>query len=371
MLSATRDAAAAERFFRQVLQASHTRSPRVITVDKNAAYPLAFEALQHDGTLPETCLLRQCKYLNNVVEQDHRAVKRVTRPMLGFKSFEAAQAYVATNKNNEALLVWLSASGATDIQQWGMWTAALIGRYPSQPMAFYLRADALARAEDLATAQALLSEAITHQPDFGLAYNARGVIAVLRGQHDRAQVDFHLATRVAPQLADAWANLGTLGVLYEYSLQQGEEALTAFHQAIALNPAFALAYNGRGALYFGAGEFDKAAEDFVAAAQILPPLLMAEVNKALAFHYALQTLTLASMAEDAPGTSLRALMQQYPEALKGQVQQLHARSSHPDLLRQDFAFRLCRKFSCGDDVRRADPLGGVIRRLAHRTVRLP
>jgi transposase, IS6 family len=57
MLSATRDGDAAERFFRQVLQASHTRTPRVITVDKNAAYPLAFEALQQDGTLPETCLL--------------------------------------------------------------------------------------------------------------------------------------------------------------------------------------------------------------------------------------------------------------------------------------------------------------------------
>ena len=44
MLSATRDADAAERFFRQVLQASHARTPRVITVDKNAAYPPAFEA---------------------------------------------------------------------------------------------------------------------------------------------------------------------------------------------------------------------------------------------------------------------------------------------------------------------------------------
>jgi tetratricopeptide (TPR) repeat protein len=250
-----------------------------------------------------------------------------------------AQAYVATNKNNEALLLWLSASGDTDIQQWGEWTAALVGRHPSQPMALYLRADALARAQDLAAAQALLSEAITRQPDFGLAYNARGVIAVLRGHRNRAQVDFHLATQVAPQLADAWANLGTLGVLYEYSLQQGEEALTAFNNAIARNPAFALAYNGRGALYFGAGAFDKAAQDFVAAVQLLPPLLVAEVNKALTFHYALQTVTLAGMAEDTPGTSLRVLMQQYPEALKRQAQQLRGLSSHQTLLQQDFAFR--------------------------------
>jgi len=68
MLSATRDADAAEQFFRKVLDAGHTTVPRVITVDKHAAYPLAFDALQHDGTLPASCQLRQCKYLNNVVE---------------------------------------------------------------------------------------------------------------------------------------------------------------------------------------------------------------------------------------------------------------------------------------------------------------
>jgi IS6 family transposase len=91
MLSPTRDAEAAERFLRQMLQASHARTPRVITVDKNAAYPPAFEALQHDGTLPETCLLRHCKYLNNVVEQDHRFVKRRVNPGLGFGAFNTAQ----------------------------------------------------------------------------------------------------------------------------------------------------------------------------------------------------------------------------------------------------------------------------------------
>jgi IS6 family transposase len=90
MLSAMRDADAAERFFRQVLQASHTLTPRVITVDKNAAYPPAFEALQQEGMLPESCQLRQCKYLNNVIEQDHRFVKRRVNPGLGFGAFATA-----------------------------------------------------------------------------------------------------------------------------------------------------------------------------------------------------------------------------------------------------------------------------------------
>jgi transposase, IS6 family len=91
MLSATRDADAAERFFRQVLQAPHTLTPRVITVDKNAAYSRAFDTLQHDGTLLETCLLRQCKYVNNVAEQDYRLVKRQVNPGLGFGAFHTAQ----------------------------------------------------------------------------------------------------------------------------------------------------------------------------------------------------------------------------------------------------------------------------------------
>jgi transposase, IS6 family len=91
MLSATRAADAAERFFRQVLQAAHTRTPRGITVDKNPSYPVAFEALQRDGTLPEACLLRQCNYLNNVVAQDHRLVKRRVSPGLGLGAFDTAQ----------------------------------------------------------------------------------------------------------------------------------------------------------------------------------------------------------------------------------------------------------------------------------------
>ena len=61
MLSATRDADAAEQFFRKVLDAGHATAPRVTTVDQNAAYPPAFDALQRDSALPETCLLRQCK----------------------------------------------------------------------------------------------------------------------------------------------------------------------------------------------------------------------------------------------------------------------------------------------------------------------
>jgi len=91
MLSATRDAEAAERFFHKVLAACHTTAPRVITVDRNPAYPPAFAALHGERRLPDRCIMRPCKYLNNVVEQDHRFVKRRVNPGLGFGAFHTAQ----------------------------------------------------------------------------------------------------------------------------------------------------------------------------------------------------------------------------------------------------------------------------------------
>jgi IS6 family transposase len=64
--------------------------PRVINVDKNAAYPKAIADLKAAGVLPESVELRQGKYLNNLVEQDHRFIKRLTKPGMGFFSFVTA-----------------------------------------------------------------------------------------------------------------------------------------------------------------------------------------------------------------------------------------------------------------------------------------
>ncbi len=90
LLSPTRDAEAAKRFFSKTLAAPHTVPPRVITVDKNAAYPKAFKELKEEGAIPKACELRQVKYLNNIVEQDHRFIKRRVKPGLGFFSAETA-----------------------------------------------------------------------------------------------------------------------------------------------------------------------------------------------------------------------------------------------------------------------------------------
>jgi transposase, IS6 family len=115
LLSPTRDAEAATRFFLKALRPStasissvsvinkpvsqlcgaetlqtYKQALRVINVDKNAAYPKAIAELKAAGVLPESVELRQVKYLNNLIEQDHRFIKRLTKPGMGFFSFETA-----------------------------------------------------------------------------------------------------------------------------------------------------------------------------------------------------------------------------------------------------------------------------------------
>jgi transposase, IS6 family len=115
LLSPTRDAASAKRFFVKALLSTagftpqtsvidehvvqffkaHTpqaikAAPCVINVDKNAAYPKAIAELKAVEVLPQRVELRQIKYLNNLIEQDHRFIKRLTKPGMGFASFETA-----------------------------------------------------------------------------------------------------------------------------------------------------------------------------------------------------------------------------------------------------------------------------------------
>jgi len=90
MLSAKRDQKAAKHFFKKALSSNHNQIPRVITVDKNPAYPPAIDKMKNDKILPKNVGIRQIKYLNNIIEQDHRSIKRIVNPMLGFQSFQSA-----------------------------------------------------------------------------------------------------------------------------------------------------------------------------------------------------------------------------------------------------------------------------------------
>lgn len=67
--------------------------PDKITIDKSGANTAAVHRIQADTGAP--IKLRQVQYLNNIIEQDHRAIKRIIRPMLGFQSFRCAHILLA------------------------------------------------------------------------------------------------------------------------------------------------------------------------------------------------------------------------------------------------------------------------------------
>jgi transposase-like protein len=86
LLTARRDRKAAQRFLCKAIR--HNGAPEKITIDKSGANTAAIESrnTEHKAGIQ----IRQVKYLNNIVEQDHRAIKRLVRPMLGFKSLWCA-----------------------------------------------------------------------------------------------------------------------------------------------------------------------------------------------------------------------------------------------------------------------------------------
>ena len=90
MLSSKRDRKAAQRFFKKALSSNHNQIPRVVTVDKNPAYPPAIDELKNEKNLFKNVEIRQTRYLNNIIEQDHRSIKRIIVPMLGFQFFHSA-----------------------------------------------------------------------------------------------------------------------------------------------------------------------------------------------------------------------------------------------------------------------------------------
>jgi transposase-like protein len=93
-LSRTRDVSAAKAFFRKAI-GHEGRPPQTITLDGYAASHRAVREMRGDGLLPKRTKLRSSKYLNNLIEQDHRGIKSRTGPMLGFQDFGCATITIA------------------------------------------------------------------------------------------------------------------------------------------------------------------------------------------------------------------------------------------------------------------------------------
>jgi len=119
LLRAHRDKTAARRYFEKSI--AQNGVPETVTIDKNGANLAALEAINDDRETP--IKIRQSKYLNNLVEQDHRAIKRRTRPMLGFKTFRCARILLAGIE-----LMHMIAKGQMTCAR---------GTYPSAAVQFY------------------------------------------------------------------------------------------------------------------------------------------------------------------------------------------------------------------------------------------
>ena len=91
LLRAHRDVVAARQFFEGAIDLHGV--PEKITIDKSGSNTAAIQSIRVDSGVDIE--LRQSKYLNNIVEQDHRAIKRIVRPMLGFKTFRCARTLIA------------------------------------------------------------------------------------------------------------------------------------------------------------------------------------------------------------------------------------------------------------------------------------
>src|ERR1700693_4542784 len=116
LLTAKRDPAAAKRFLRRAMDASGNPMPRVMNVDKNPAYSAALAGLKADGTILRRVALRQCKHLNNVIEQDHRTVKKRVWVAKGSGSFQSAwrtlQGIETVNMIRKGRVRWLAKGDA-------------------------------------------------------------------------------------------------------------------------------------------------------------------------------------------------------------------------------------------------------------------
>ena len=114
LLSALRDADAAKRLFRKALADPSHPQPRVINTDQAPIYGSAIPDIKKEGTLRRRCRHRPVQYLNNILEQDHRAIKRRVKAKQGFREFHAArrtiQGYEAIHMIRKGQVRWVSGS---------------------------------------------------------------------------------------------------------------------------------------------------------------------------------------------------------------------------------------------------------------------
>jgi len=184
-------------------------------------------------------------------------------------------AYLALNRNNESFLLFLSLRNEADRKAWWVWTEDIAMQNPRNPVAQYLKGDALARLSNHDLAIHSYNKALEQRPDMALALIARGVAYAVTHAWDKSLKDLEQASEMKNPLAEAYASLGTLLILKKAP----DGAIEAYNKALDLSPGYILAYNGLGCAYYGSNKWEEANKKFVEAAKSLPlPLFLGNLR---------------------------------------------------------------------------------------------
>jgi tetratricopeptide (TPR) repeat protein len=202
-------------------------------------------------------------------------------------------ACLALNHNNESLLLFLSISDEPDLFAWKKWTTVFAEQNPGNPVAHYLRGDALARLEKTDEAIAAFNRSLRIKGAFVLSLNARGVAHASMRRWNEARADLEEACRTDSSLAELFVSIGTLQVLK----RAPDGAVRSYRKALDISPDHSLAHNGLGCAYYGLGEWEMADTAFTQAAKRIPlPLFLANLR---ALSVAAENLNLPGM-DDSP-----------------------------------------------------------------------
>lgn len=167
-------------------------------------------------------------------------------------------ATLAINRNNESLCLFLSASSEDDLKKWDEWTRDFTNKNPKNPIAYYLKGDALARLEKWDEALKTFNKALELNPKHAMVLNARGVVYAARGEWDNAIKDFETTKFLNSSFVDAYVSAGAMWI---QKSDGAPGALKDFKKALEKSPDFALALYGKGAVEMVLGELEDSSND--------------------------------------------------------------------------------------------------------------
>ncbi|MEZ4994623.1 MAG: tetratricopeptide repeat protein [Saprospiraceae bacterium] len=217
-----------------------------------------------------------------------------------------AHACIATNRNNEALRLFLNVKTKDDLQEWLEWAKKFTRNNSSEAVAYYLLGDAYARLGNLGDAKTTLNQALTIKKNYPLALVSRGEIYAVTGELGRATIDFKKATLSNSSLSQAHVGYGATLILRNSS---PEEARASFNQALRLSPENVIALNGRACAEFRLGHWKSTVSDLSQSNAVAPWFILSTVNMTLFASIKDQLLIPIKSKKNSihPGTSIEVI----------------------------------------------------------------